>query len=177
MAEGWLGVKSMPLEKRAQLTLQGLITGKLVLPTFKWAWPKKVQRALNIKASNQMQPNHQPSRGWVANGFVCKLGTEYESYLRWSCRDFIDPPPLEGGNFREGEKKQNDNFTTRQMVQAWNGACRGADNAAKQKAIVATSMVHYVILVFLHLRCYTGTKIMNGFKSPSFDKVMHALRV
>lgn len=59
------------------------------------------------------------------------------------------------------------------MVQA----CRGADNAAKQKAIVATSMVHYVILVFLHLRCYIDTKIMNGFKSPSFDKVMHALRV
>ena len=35
MAEEWLGVKSMPLEKRAQLTLQGLITGKLALPTFK----------------------------------------------------------------------------------------------------------------------------------------------
>ena len=29
MAGGWLGVKSMPLEKRAQLTLQGLITEKL----------------------------------------------------------------------------------------------------------------------------------------------------
>ena len=54
---------------------------------------------------------------------------------------------LKKGKFSRGRKKQNDNFTTRQMVQAWNGACRGADNAAKQKAIVATSMVYYVILV------------------------------
>ena len=68
MAGGWLGVKSMPL------SLQGLIIGKLASPTFKWAWPKRVQRALNVKASNQIQPSHQPSRGWVANGFVCKVG-------------------------------------------------------------------------------------------------------
>ena len=31
MAGAWLGVKGMPLEKRAQLTLQGLITGKLAV--------------------------------------------------------------------------------------------------------------------------------------------------
>ena len=89
MAGGWLGVTSMPL------ALQGLIIGKLASPTFKWARPKKVQRALNVKASNQMQPSHQPSRGWVANGFVCKVGrvgfllTSYGEFVFCIKRDIL----------------------------------------------------------------------------------------
>ena len=75
--------------------LQGLIIGKLASSTFKWAWPQKVQRALNVKASNQMQPSHQPSRGWVANGFVCKVGrvgfllTSYEEFVFCIKKDIL----------------------------------------------------------------------------------------
>lgn len=78
---------------------------------------------------------------------------------------------LQKGEIFETKKKSKTTILRRGK---W---CKPETNAAKQKAIVATSMVHYVILVFLHLRCYTDTKIMNGFKSTSFDKVMHALRI
>ena len=35
---------------------------------------KSAEGLILTEASNQMQPSHQPSRGWVANGFVCKVG-------------------------------------------------------------------------------------------------------
>ena len=54
---GWLGVKSIPLGKRAELALP------LSQPGLRKC------RGLNLLASTRMQPSHQLIQGWVA---TCK---------------------------------------------------------------------------------------------------------
>ena len=60
MAGGWLGVKSIPLGKRAELTLP------LSQPDLRKCG------GLNLIASACMQPSHRLIQGWVANGSVWK---------------------------------------------------------------------------------------------------------
>ena len=57
---GWLGVKSIPLGKRAELTLP------LRQPGLRKC------RGLNLIASARMQPSHQLIQEWVANGSLWK---------------------------------------------------------------------------------------------------------